>query len=142
MINIVVVSLCLIVISACIAFNTVKIKNPDLTLAEFLNMTHLSTRTIVAGMAGGFIFGFINIVAMWFGMSTFSAWFSRHGVSENEASSYANMYGNVIASIAGTFVALTVSTKADVDLNTTPLWANTLGILLGCIVGIMAGKVI
>lgn len=140
------ISSILILISGVIAFQMKKKNNPELTLQEFLNlnMKYINTpqgmKTMAVGMAGGIIFGFIDNAGLWFGMDALEDFFSKNNITGNTAAGLGNTFSDGLGAFLGTFVGIIVSEMSQVDLNDAPIWANAIGVILGCILGVLFGR--
>lgn len=132
----------LIFITGIFAFRSKQRKNPSLTVDEFLDIdakfftTHW--KSVAVGMAGGIVFGFIDNAGLWFGMSALDPYLGQF--SENVKAGLGNTYSDALGAFMGTFVGVLISEETGVDMNTTPIWANAIGIVVGCLLGIAVGS--
>lgn len=144
--NLLIISAILIVVSGYAAFKTKKEKNPQLTVRQFLgaDMRYLTTasgiKTVMVGMVGGIIFGFIDNAGLWFGMDALDPLFVKKGITGNAAAGYGNTFSDGLGAFLGTFIAIIVSEKSNISLESTPIWANAVGVVVGCLIGIMFGQ--
>jgi len=113
------------------------------SLAEFLNNGGSPTfKTIMAGMAFGFTFGFIDNSTLWLGMEYLTPIFKKMGLGGHLTSAgLGNAYGDFLGSSFGTFVAILLKTVVTVKGN-VPIWADCLGVTIGCILGVFIPRAI
>lgn len=125
------------------AFKVQKQKYPKLTVLQFLNLTRqdLKLENILVGMVGGFAFGFIDNAGLWLGMDYLDNWFESLGyTNEMVKAGLGNTFSDVVGAFLSTFVSILVSYSTNIPLETTPIWANAIGILIGCLAGIAFGN--
>ena len=53
---------------------------------------------------------------------------------------WGNTYSDVLGATSGTFLAIITKDYYEYDEDDAPIWLNTLGIFLGCILGMWAGR--
>lgn len=142
-----IVSTILIVIAGIFAFRVKKRKNPDLTMRQFLDLDMKflfscdGLKVTMVGMAGGLMFGFIDNAGLWFGMDALEDKLRSMGITDaNTLGGYGNTYSDAVGAFLGTFVSVIVSEYTNVDINNTPIWANAIGIIIGCLIGMYFGK--
>ena len=144
--NLLMISAGLIIVLGYVAFHTKKDRNPQLTWKEFLSadMRYLTTavglKVMLVGMVGGIIFGFIDNAGLWFGMDALDPWFMRKGITGNAAAGYGNTFSDGLGAFLGTFIGIIVSEMSGVSLDKTPIWANAVGVIIGCLIGVAFGK--
>ena len=140
------ISAILIFVSGAVAFELRKQKNPDLTVAKFLdlNTSFLTTpqgrKSMFVGMVSGFVFGFIDNAGLWFGMDALEPFFKRNNITGNTQAGLGNTYSDGLGAFLGTFIGIIFMDTFDVDLETTPIWANAVGVIIGCLAGIVFGR--
>lgn len=143
------ISLALITVTGAIAFRMKQQKQSSLSVQEFLGLSsHWFTsqrglQTMLVGMVGGFIFGMIDNGGLWFGMDALDPFFVKKlGVQSgsNEAAGLGNTFSDGLGAFLGTFMGIIVSEYSGISLEEAPIWANAIGIILGCYVGILIGK--
>ena len=118
----------------------VKTTKKKITPLEYLNGGKKklpSIKNILIGLLFGVIFGFIDNIGLWLGMNNFS---KNIGGNPLVRAGIGNTYSDFIGSIIGTFISSIAIDLFKYDDNETPIWLNTLGILIGCILGILVGK--
>jgi hypothetical protein len=144
--NLLIVSAVLVLGSGILAYRSSKKKNPSLTVREFLSLDlkYLTTlagmKILLVGMIGGFIFGFIDNAGLWFGMDALEPWFASKGITGNAAAGYGNTFSDGLGAFLGTFIGVIVSMESGVNLESTPIWANAIGVIVGCLVGVAFGQ--
>lgn len=136
------INILIIVLFFYIAYFIKQKKNKKkITIKEFLNNGKKlpSIKNLLIGLIFGVIFGFIDNVGLWFGMDNFSK--NIQGGPLTKAG-IGNTYSDFMGSILGTLISSIAADLFDYDNNTTPIWINTLGIIIGCILGIVVGKLL
>jgi hypothetical protein len=111
-------------------------------LVEFLNNGGKpGFKTILAGMAFGFTFGFIDNSTLWLGMEYLTPIFKKMGLGGPLTSAgLGNAYGDFLGSSFGTFVAILL--KTIITPGNVPIWADCLGVTIGCILGVFIPRAI
>jgi len=101
---------------------------------------------IIAGMAFGIIFGFIDNAGLFFGMDALDPYVKKwFGTDEKVAAGIGNTFSDVIGAFAGSFAGSIVQNplKSNLpDCYESPLWAEAIGIFIGCVLGIVGPKAI
>lgn len=117
-----------------------KKSNPDGTVKEYFNGQNPTTKKIMVGMASGLIFGFIDNFGLFMGMSILDPVIKKlPGASDtNVFAGYGNTFSDAVGAFLGTFGGKYVADKFKED--EYPIWSEAVGIILGCLVGIAAGK--
>lgn len=134
------------IVFSCVYFayyyhNKMLVRNNEhlVSFTEYLNNTkHLKFKDVMIGISFGVIFGFIDNTGLWIGIDMLSKYMPG-GIKIQSA--LGNTYSDFIGSILGTVVSLVVKDAyGDIEEN-APIWSNTIGILIGCLLGIVFGKV-
>jgi len=138
----------------------VKERNTDYTLSNikhWLNNTsdlnsdgtvtlgQLTPTKILAGMAFGVIFGFIDNAGLFFGMDALDPHVKKISSDPKVSAGIGNTYSDVVGAFAGSFAGSIVQQQLKSQLPDCfegPLWAEATGILLGCVIGIIIPKAI
>ena len=103
---------------------------------EFLNNGPVpSLKTILVGMIFGFTFGFIDNSSLWLGMDYLGPVFARVLPGNLTNAGLGNTYGDFLGSSFGTFLALIFKSFLVVD--NIPIWADCLGVTIGCLLGVL-----
>ena len=111
-----------------------------ISFTEYLNNTkQLKIQDVLIGIIFGVVFGFIDNVGLWIGINTLGKYMPG-GVKIQSA--LGNTYSDFIGSILGTVVSLVARDAYGNIEENTPIWSNTIGILIGCLLGIVFGKVL
>ena len=127
----------LISISIAWAFNTVnnkKLENGEeqVSFIEFINNGKtVSLKQILVGMSFGAIFGFIDNFGLWYGMDYLDPYLPGGNLTK---AGYGNTYSDFIGSTMGTSISIILNTLYPVE--EAPIWVNSLGIILGCLLGL------
>ena len=110
-----------------------------------VNITQLTVIKILASMAFGIIFGFIDNAGLFFGMDALDPHVQKVSSDPKVSAGIGNTYSDVIGAFAGSFAGSIVQNRLKNQLPDCfegPLWAEATGILLGCIIGIIIPKAI
>ena len=112
------------------------------TVFEYLNGDSPklpSFETISLGLVFGIVFGFMDNFGLWMGIDTLSKYITG-GVLTKAA--WGNTYSDLVGSTAGTFIASIASDMFNYDDDNTPIWLNSAGIGIGCVLGMVVGKLL
>jgi len=117
-----------------------KKNNPDGTLKTFFNGKDMTSKSILVGMASGLIFGFIDNFGLFMGMSVLDPLLKKLPFAKdpNVFAGYGNTFSDLIGAFLGTFGGLLIAESY--KTYEYPIWAEALGIFIGCLVGILVGK--
>lgn len=108
----------------------------ELSVLEFLNNGPMpSFKTVLVGMIFGFTFGFIDNSSLWLGMEYLGPIFARVLPGNLTNAGLGNAYGDFLGSSFGTFLALIF--KSFIQVENIPIWADCLGVTIGCILGVL-----
>ena len=111
-----------------------------MTFKEFINNGKVpSIKNIIIGLTFGITFGFIDNIALWFGIDTLEKYMPGGVLTK---SALGNTYSNVLGVIVGTCISIAAKNIMNVEFNQEPIWLNTLGILIGCLLGMFTGILI
>ena len=119
------------------AFKTVNDKKEEsgeqkLSLIEFINNgKSVSLKQVLVGMSFGMIFGFIDNFGLWYGMDYLDPYLPGGNLTK---AGYGNTYSDFIGSTMGTSISIVLNTLYPVE--EAPIWVNSLGIILGCLLGL------
>lgn len=118
-----------------------KRKKPKQSFFSFLNNSDKfpSLRVILTGLVFGFVFGFIDNIGLWLGID-FLQKYLPGGILTKSA--LGNTYSDFVGSILGTCISIIVYDIYKFDEDNSPIWVNSIGIVLGCIFGLIAGRLI
>ena len=127
----------MISLSIGVAFHVVNSKrvkkgDKELTFMEFVNNdSKVTLKQIIVGMSFGMIFGFIDNFGLWYGMDYLDPYLPGGNLTK---AGYGNTYSDFIGSTMGTSISIILNTLYPVD--EAPIWVNSLGIILGCLLGL------
>ena len=127
----------MISLSIGVAFHVVNSKRvkkgeKELTFMEFVNNdSKVTLKQIIVGMSFGMIFGFIDNFGLWYGMDYLDPYLPGGNLTK---AGYGNTYSDFIGSTMGTSISIILNTLYPVD--EAPIWVNSLGIILGCLLGL------
>ena len=104
----------------------------ELTFMQFVNNnTNVTLKQIIVGMSFGMIFGFIDNFGLWYGMDYLDPYLQGGNLTK---AGYGNTYSDFIGSNYGTSISIILNTLYPVE--EAPIWVNSLGIILGCLLGL------
>jgi hypothetical protein len=141
-----IISVLLIVVFGYLAFKSFKEKvqaeeNRTPSFYEFMNGTtgKIPVKSILIGMVSGMVFGFIDNAGLFFGMDALdgplaNAYPGQGKVAELMRSGWGNTYSDALGSFLSVFIGRIVADKTGVT--NTPIWAESIGLVFGCILGI------
>lgn len=107
------------------------------SLHKIINRDNLTLRAILIGSIFGFVFGFIDNLFLVIGLNNIEHLFPGDLLTK---SGLGNTYSDVVASFIGTFIAYFMTIYTNSQEDEFPLWANSLGMFVGCLVGLYVGK--
>ena len=117
------------------------VKPKDITMSLYLNKGSLpSLKNLLIGLVFGIMFGFMDNLGLWIGLEELQKYMPG-GVKTKAA--WGNTYSDFLGATLGTFIAsivMDVTGFTDDDADDTPIYITTLGIVGGCILGLMVGK--
>ena len=117
------------------------VSKKEVTLTMYLNKGSLpSMKNIIIGLVFGIIFGFMDNFGLWIGIGAFQKYIPG-GIKTKAA--WGNTYSDLLGATLGTFVAsiiMDISNYTNADADDMPIYVNTLGIFIGCMLGMIAGK--
>ena len=119
-----------------------KQNKPKVTMLEYLNGGSSKLpplKTIALGLVFGIVFGFMDNFGLWMGIDTLSKYITG-GVLTKAA--WGNTYSDLVGSTAGTFISSIAADKFNYDDDNTPIWLNSAGIGIGCVLGMFVGKLL
>ena len=107
-------------------------KEEKYTIIQFLNKNQkLDIKTVLVGMSFGIVFGFIDNAGLWFGLQSFQKYIPGGLLTK---SGWGNTYSDGLGASLGTSVAVILRTLY--PIKESPIWVDTAGIIIGCILGI------
>ena len=122
-----------------------EIKKKGKPLQSFLtfinNGKQLTYKPVLIGLIFGITFGFIDNLGLWIGLDKLARYLPG-GIKTKAA--LGNTYSDGLGALLGTFIAVIVKDviSVDIDDNKDPLWINPIGIIFGCLLGIVVGNLI
>ena len=134
--------ICFFIILAYVVKNVLRKrkKQKPQTFIEFLNVgKKLTLKNVSIGLIFGIVFGFLDNFGLWMGISVLENYMPG-GVKTKSA--LGNTYSDFIGATIGSAISILAVEIFDYDNDDTPLWVNTVGIVIGCILGMMAGRLI
>ena len=106
-----------------------------LHVGEFLDYSPFPEfKPIMVGMVSGMVFGFIDNAGLFFGMDKLDKFLPGSSNSSVKAG-FGNTFSDLIGAFLGTFAGLFIQNYS--GIKDTPIWADAVGIVIGCIIGIL-----
>jgi hypothetical protein len=133
----------IIIFFLLLAFVVVNKKRVDsgeekLTFLQFFNNnSEVTFKKILVGMSFGMIFGFIDNFGLWYGMDYLDPYIPGGNLTK---AGYGNTFSDFIGSTMGTSVSIILGTMYPSE--EAPIWVNSLGIVIGCLLGLYIPKYI
>lgn len=90
-----------------------------------------SIMSILTGMMSNIIFGMIDNGGLFFGMSALDPFLPQ---GELTRAGLGNTFSDGLGAFLGSFTAVII--KSITKIEDTPLWADTFGIIIGCLIGL------
>ena len=109
----------------------------ETTLWDTINHHNINIRSILIGGVFGFVFGFIDNFFLVIGIDNLTKYMPGDTITQ---SGLGNTYSDVVASLVGVFVSNAMHSIMKTHDEKFPLWADSMGILLGCLFGLYVGK--
>tara|TARA_B110000967_G_C18736688_1_gene485464 strand:- start:456 stop:914 length:459 start_codon:yes stop_codon:yes gene_type:complete len=110
------------------------------TFIEFLNNGKLPTiKNLLIGLIFGMVFGFIDNLGLWLGVDTLQKYMPGGLLSK---AALGNTYSDSLGVIVGTSISIMAKESLDYDDDSEPIWLNMVGIVIGCLMGMVAGRAI
>ena len=92
---------------------------------------------MVLGLSFGVIFGLMDNIGLLHSMK----YLEKHLPGDIlMKTSLASTYSDIAATTIGTFTSTILADMFDFDNSKIPIWSNTIGIFIGCLLGLAIGK--
>jgi hypothetical protein len=109
--------------------------NPNnVTLKTFFDFSLIFYENILVGLSKGLIFGFIDNFGMYLGLDSLESLLKDSMPNPMVRAGIGNLYSSIFGSIMG--ASLSKGIKKSTGIIDTPWWSDTIGILIGSILGI------
>jgi hypothetical protein len=125
---------------AFVVVNKKRIENGEekLTFLQFFNNnSEVTLKKLLVGMSFGMIFGFIDNFGLWYGMDYLDPYIPGGNLTK---AGYGNTFSDFIGSTMGTSISIILGTMYPTE--ESPIWVNSLGIVVGCLLGLYIPKYI
>lgn len=96
-------------------------------------------KNLLLGMTFGMVFGFMDNFGLWMGIDALEKYLPG-GVLTKAA--LGNTYSDLLGAVVGTSIAIMAKDAYNYDSDDDPIWVDTLGIVLGCLLGMFTGRMI
>ena len=121
-------------------FQNIKYKKKHgekLPIMHFINGTEgdgrLHMKDVWFGMIFGLVFGFVDNFFLFVGFDSLHPYMPKVPILRAGLS---NTFSDAVGATAGTYMAVLGKEIFDYDDDLTPVWSTTLGILVGCLIGL------
>ena len=119
------------------------VKPSEITVAQYINRGDIpSLKNLLIGLVFGMMFGFMDNLGLWIGLEELQKYMP--GGMKTKAA-WGNTYSDFLGATLGTFVAsivMDITGFGEDDQGDTPIYINTLGIVIGCILGLFIGQLV
>ena len=123
----------MIIIAGFIAFKTSQYNDPSLSFSRFINgQDTLEFQGVLVGAMSGFVFGVIDNGGLFFGMSKLDPILPSGRLL---SAGLGNTFSDALGGFLGTFAGIIVKNLSGYDRD-YPIWAETVGLIIGCLVGV------
>jgi magnesium-transporting ATPase (P-type) len=121
--------------------NGIKNNRKKKRFMEFLNNEQeMTMKSILVGLSFGVVFGFMDNFALWLGIDKLEKYMPG-GIKTKAA--LGNTYSDFIGATIGASISIMLNDYLDIPTYINqPIWLNTVGIVLGCFLGLFAGRII
>jgi len=107
---------------------------------EFFNRGQLPDLTSIAiGMVFGIVFGFMDNFGLWMGIDTLNKYLPGGQLTK---AALGNTYSDLLGAVVGTSIAIMAKDAIEFDTDDQPIWVNTVGIVIGCLLGMFTGRLL
>lgn len=141
--NLIFQSIILIIWFGCMSYGVYQYKEPCGSFDIWFNGEEgVTIGTIIVGMFSNIVFGFIDNAGLFFGGVYLEEIFALlpGGNDANVTAGYGNTFSDTLGIFLGTFCGAIISDLA--EISDGPIWANAIGIIIGCLLGIFIPKMI
>ena len=115
-----------------------KNKKTKKTFLQFINNGKLPSSTnILIGLLFGIVFGFLDNFGLWIGINKLEKYLPG-GVLTKAA--LGNTYRDCLGATIGTSISIIAKDSVNYDNDDEPIWINSIGIFIGCILGLFLGR--
>ena len=104
----------------------------------------LTLKSIMVGLLTGIVFGFVDNALMFAGIAALDKSFARLPFGEDPLvmAGYGNAFSSTVSAFVSTFIGKGIAGISGVDPDKAPLWAMAVGLLLGCVIGVLLPRVL
>lgn len=92
-----------------------------------------SWKVIAVGMLYGLIFGFLDNLFIFFGIDSLEKYMPGGTLTK---AGLGNTYSDFVGALVGTYITSIFNNVLKIDQNDIPIWANTVAITIGCLIGL------
>ena len=107
---------------------------------EFINNGKLpSLKNILIGLLFGVVFGFLDNFGLWIGINKLEKYLPGGLLTK---AALGNTYSDFLGATIGTSISIIAKDSVNYDNDNEPIWINSIGIFIGCILGLFLGRLI
>ena len=106
------------------------------TFMEWFNQGKLTPTGVLQSMSFGVVFGFIDAFSVWHGMTQLESYFSGGPLTR---AGWGLLYGDLISATLGSAVGSMLRHLPGGERK-PPIWANAIGMVVGVLIGMEAGR--
>ena len=130
----IVIIVIIILICGYLSFQSVKERDNKISLKEFMigKKDEMNLKIIVGGIMFGLIFGFMDNYFLITGLDIFEKYLPQDNKLK---AGWGNTFSDFLGSILGTFISIIFINIFEIDQNKVPIWTNSIGMVIGCILG-------
>ena len=117
-----------------------KNKKTKKTFLQFINNGKLpSSKNILIGLLFGIVFGFLDNFGLWIGINKLEKYLPGGLLTK---AALGNTYSDFLGATIGTSISIIAKDSVNYDNDDEPIWINSIGIFIGCILGLFLGRLI
>jgi len=114
-----------------------KKKKDTVSFSSYINQGNIPPiKSVIVGLIFGIVFGFIDNFGLWMGLNHIEKYLPGGLLTK---SGIGNIYSDFIGVVLGTSISIIAKELIDYNNDDQPLWVNTIGIVIGCILGMFIG---
>ena len=138
LVNILIISITIFITYYFHNFFLERNNSPKISFMEFINNGKMpSMKKLLIGLIFGVTFGFIDNIGLWYGMNNLEKYMPGGILTK---SALGNTYSNFMGAIIGTCISIIAADSINYDGSSEPIWMNSLGVVLGCLLGLFVGR--
>lgn len=115
----------------------------DVSLLRWLDQD-ITAASIVIGMAAGVVFGCMDNLLLMIGITSLDSVLKNlpFGNDSSALAGYGNAFSGFVSLFVSTFLSRGLASTTGVDPDKAPLWASSMGLVLGSVIGIVLPRLV